>query len=187
MLSPLDAQLVLSWAELGVPFEVVARGIRRAAERALWDAPAQGPSLRSLRACKRQVDAEIKKYAARAVGEGTQGEAGEDLVLERHKRMCAAIRKAAREHSALMGPSERLLETLLSDPPEGLVGANRREEAALLLLLRGLPFELRLGLLREARQRRGDQAGMSARARKLSARFHTLAVMRKAFSLPSFW
>lgn len=187
MLSPLDVQLVLSWAEQGVPFEVVARGIRRAAERALWDAPAQGPSLRSLRACKRQVEAEIKKYVARAVGEGTPGEAGEDLVLERHKRMCAAIRKAGREHPALAGPAERLLATVLSEPSESLVDASQREEAVLVLLLRGLPFELRLGLLREARQRRGDQAGMSARARKLSARFHTLAVLRKAFSLPSFW
>ena len=31
MLSPLDGELASTWAQVGVPFEVVARGIRRAA------------------------------------------------------------------------------------------------------------------------------------------------------------
>ena len=56
MLSALDAELVGLWAREEVPFEVVARGIRRAAEKALWDARPGEPVLRSLRACKREVE-----------------------------------------------------------------------------------------------------------------------------------
>ncbi|MBL9038439.1 MAG: hypothetical protein JNG84_07995, partial [Archangium sp.] len=37
-LSPADYDLVEAWAATEVPFEVVARGIRKAAEAALWDA-----------------------------------------------------------------------------------------------------------------------------------------------------
>ena len=51
MLSPLDAELIDAWAADGVPVEVVARGIRRAAEAALFDARAGTPALRSLRSC----------------------------------------------------------------------------------------------------------------------------------------
>src|SRR5689334_3401938 len=61
MLSPLDVELVMAWGDDGVPFEVVARGIRKAAEKALWDARPGEPALRSLRACRRDVEAEIKK------------------------------------------------------------------------------------------------------------------------------
>ena len=77
MLSALDAELLTSWAREGVPFEVVARGITRSAEKALWDTRPGEPVLRSLRACQRQVDAEIKKYRERSAGAGA-GAFGED-------------------------------------------------------------------------------------------------------------
>jgi hypothetical protein len=67
-LSAVDAQLLKSWAERGVPFEVVARGIRRRAERALWDAKPNEPLLRSLRACRAAVEREIRHYLARVAG-----------------------------------------------------------------------------------------------------------------------
>ena len=63
MLSALDVELVTSWAERQIPYEVVARGIRRAAEGALFDAKPGEPCLRSLRSCKRSVESEIKKWA----------------------------------------------------------------------------------------------------------------------------
>jgi len=74
MLSPLDLQLVSTWRASGVPFEVVARGIRKAAEKALWDARPGEPALRSLRACRRTVDAEIEKHRSRTLGRGADGD-----------------------------------------------------------------------------------------------------------------
>ena len=62
MLSPLDAQLLAQWAALQVPFEVVARGIRRAAEQARFDARPGEPAPRTLRACKKEVEKEIALY-----------------------------------------------------------------------------------------------------------------------------
>src|SRR5689334_9671158 len=72
MLSALDVELLTSWAEQGVPFEVVARGIARSAEKAMWDARPGEPVLRSLRACRKQVEAEIKKHRERTAGAGTE-------------------------------------------------------------------------------------------------------------------
>src|SRR5687768_4505048 len=70
MLNALDSELLTSWAREGVPFEVVARGISRSAEKALWDARPGEPVLRSLRACRRQVESEIKQYRHRSAGAG---------------------------------------------------------------------------------------------------------------------
>jgi hypothetical protein len=67
-LSAVDAELLRRWAELGVPFEVVARGIRRRAERALWDAMPNEPLLRSLHACRATVEREIRRYLTRVAG-----------------------------------------------------------------------------------------------------------------------
>ncbi|MFP2911161.1 hypothetical protein ACLESD_40250, partial [Pyxidicoccus sp. 3LFB2] len=73
MLSALDTELLTTWAREGVPFEVVARGINRSAEKALWDARPGEPVLRSLRACRRQVESEIKKYRELSAGRGGSG------------------------------------------------------------------------------------------------------------------
>ena len=72
MLSALDTELVPAWAREGVPFEVVARGISRSAEKALWDARPGEPVLRSLRACRRQVETEIRKYRDLSAGQGEE-------------------------------------------------------------------------------------------------------------------
>src|SRR5260370_4221076 len=81
-LSAVDAELVRSWAELGVPFEVVARGIRRRAERALWDAKPNEPLLRSLHACPAAVEREIRHYLARGAGGTTSSvESGHTLPI----------------------------------------------------------------------------------------------------------
>src|SRR5688500_9914740 len=74
MLSPLDRELLSAWSAVGVPFEVVARGIRMAAERAAFDARAGTcgqAALRSLRACKREVEREIRKHLDRSAGAGS--------------------------------------------------------------------------------------------------------------------
>jgi len=206
MLSPLDLQLLSSWRSTGVPFEVVARGIRKAAEKVLWDARPGEPALRSLRACRKAVEAEIEKHRSRAVGrgegnrlrdaEGSEGfeadaEAPEaprrSLLEERHARLRSALKKAGKEQLPLSGSVEKLLSGLLAAPPTDVVEASAREERVMAALLRGLAFEERVRILREARIQAGGSMPLSGRARKLSRRFHTSAVLRKAFSLPSFW
>ena len=190
MLSALDVELLEGWGERGVPFEVVARGIRRAAEKALWDARPGEPVLRSLRSCKRQVEAEIKKHLARVVGAASGGgevKGEEELLAERHQRMCATLRKAGREREALAEAVERVVGFLVREVPRDLTEAGRQEEAALLLLVRSLPYPERRAVLQESKERRGVQTGMSARVRKLARRFHTFAAVRRALSLPAFW
>ena len=66
-LGALDRELLGLWSESGVPLEVVARGLLRAAERARWNGPA-GAAPRSLRACRPEVDAEIEAWKLRSVG-----------------------------------------------------------------------------------------------------------------------
>ena len=186
MISALDAELVSEWAAQAVPFEVVARGIRRAAEQALWDARQGEPALRSLRACRKQVNVEIRKYLDRAVGGGEGGgPERESLEMSRHKKMRAALRKLGRENPAMADPVKRLLEGALAEAPADLDEAARREEAILLSLARSLPFAERVALGREAASL--AEGGVSARARKMSRRFHRGALVRKKVGLPSFW
>ena len=194
MLSPLDVQLIGDWAEAGVPFEVVARGIRKAAEKALWDARPGEPALHTLRACRRSVEAEIRKYRARAAGAGVAAEdvegagaAMRGFALERHKRLRAAVAKLGREEPRLSAVAERLLSGLLAAPSEDLRELDRREELVTALVVRALPFAERLRIYREAAEHAGDPKLTTAAARKLSRRFHRHALTRRALSLPAFW
>jgi hypothetical protein len=69
-LGALDRELVTRWSDSGVPLQVVARGLLRAAERARWNGSA-GATPRSLRACRPEVDAEIEAWKLRSVGAGS--------------------------------------------------------------------------------------------------------------------
>jgi hypothetical protein len=91
-LSPEDMELVDRWADAEVPFEVVARGIRLAAEKALWDAPEGTGQLRFLRACRRTVDAELAKYQKRAAGKTEAPEAS--LLETRHHKLVLLVRRS---------------------------------------------------------------------------------------------
>jgi hypothetical protein len=184
MLSPLDGELASAWAQTGVPFEVVARGIRRAAEKAQHDTRPGEPLLRSLRACRRAVEAEIKKFQDRMAGgdgEGGAGGAPEALALDREKKRRSALRKYAKQHPEWAALLERA-ECLAEKHPQEV-----REEALLIHALRLLPFPERVGLFREARGLREHSEALSAHARRLARRFHLSAVVRRALCLPSFW
>lgn len=194
MLSPLDVQLIGEWAETGVPFEVVARGVRKAAEKALWDARPGEPVLRTLRACRRSVEAEIRKYRARSAGAGTsEADAQVDhgapggFAEERHRRLRAAVAKLGREEPRLSATCERLSSGLLDQPSEDLRELDRREDLVIALLIRALSFDERIRLYHEAAEHAGDPNLTSAAARKLSRRFHRQAVARRALSVPAFW
>lgn len=195
MLSPLDAALVSTWAERNVPFEIVARGIRKAAERAVWDAKPGEPALRSLRSCKKDVEAEIKKFVR--LSAGRTSEEAEPFVAHEPgatlegcdtaapaKKYAAALRKIGRTHAALSNVCSRLAEEALS---ENAPDPHVREQRISAQLLRALPFPERLKLLREANALAEGQIILSASARKLSRRFHRGAVLRRALDLPAFW
>lgn len=189
MLSTLDAELIDAWAADGVPFEVVARGIRRAAEAALFDAREGQPGLRSLRACRRQVEAELRKHRGRAAGRNeAAAEAPEEPAhLRRHKKTRAALKKMMKEHPVLTAGVEQLLATTFAEPPADLTQADAREEAADVVLVRALPFDARLPLLREARLLAQEAGGISRRSRKVARRFHRAALLRRRFDLPPYW
>lgn len=179
--SAVDLELVERWAELRVPFEVVARGIRKAAEAALWDAPAhEGVSVRSLRATRRHVEAEISKYQRATAGRTeAAAPAAEPFHVQRHRKLVAAIKKATKPNTPAWVAK---LPT-----PRDFDAADRQETLALLLLLRALPPERRRSLLREARALVENAPSFSAATRRASLQFHRAAVARQAWSLPALW
>lgn len=187
-LSGADLEVLDAWAEAGVPVEVVARGIRKAAEAALWDAPEGDGQLRSLRACKRQVDAEIAKYLKRAAGrtEASPSDAPEvPFHLARHQKLRAALKKLVKTHDAIAPTVHQFLSTLAE--PRDFDAANRQEELALAVLTRALPFEERLTLLREAARLVEKAQAASRSARRESLRFHRAALVRHRLGVPAFW
>lgn len=173
-----DVELVQAWAEANVPFEVVARGIRVAAEKAVFDAPDGQGNLRFLRACRKTVDAELAKYLKRAAGKTEPAEAEEALHLERHKKLVAVVKKLAKERQGLL--------TLTLAPPRDFEAADRQEHLVLAVLARTLPFAERLALLKEARRLRGT-VDSSASSRRDSLRFHRAALVKHRLDVPSFW
>ncbi|MBL8917377.1 MAG: hypothetical protein JNJ54_00835 [Myxococcaceae bacterium] len=177
-LSADDVELVQHWAEAEVPFEVVARGIRVAAERVVFDAPDGQGNLRFLRACRKTVEAELGKYLKRAAGKTEAGEAEEALHLARHKKLKSVVKKLAQRWPAI--------EALPLGPPHDFEASERQEHLVITACLRALPFSDRLALLREARRLRGGEP-TSAAARRESLRFHRAALARHRLDLPSFW
>lgn len=164
MLSALDAQLLSEWAKAQVPFEVVARGIRRAAERLHYDAKAGEAGPRTLRACKREVEAELKRYEARAAGKGAGRSSGTGLaaLAQARPELAQAVARAQRQS----GPD--------------------RQDRIVCGLLRALPFPERLAILRHARAAL-PEAPLSRRARRLSLRFQRSVGLADALNTRGIW
>src|SRR5688572_9410019 len=153
MLSALDTELLTSWAEQGVPFEVVARGISRSVEKALLDARPGEPVLRSLRACRRQVESEIKKFRElAAVASAPEAPAKKKRARTweetRHTRLCAALVDLAGRDETLAPRVRRLMATVLSQVPAEPAAMDAQEALAFLALLRALPFAERRAVWR---------------------------------------
>ena len=168
-LSAIDAALLRSWADLGIPFDVVVRGIRRRAERALWDAKPGEPLLRSLRACRSAVEREFRHHLARIVGRGTDPE------KTRRKKWRAMMR-------VLTSASPQLAEHLSSVEDRIQSG-----DALAICAFRALPFPERIDLGRAVKQALALDPIRSVQARKLARRSARSAIFRKKFSLPNFW
>ncbi|MBL8957803.1 MAG: hypothetical protein JNK82_43915 [Myxococcaceae bacterium] len=186
-LSGLDVELVDAWEKTGAPFEVVARGIRRAAETAWMDAAETDRGLRSLAACRRSVQLELDKFARASIGGRPEEPAPDDTTpfhLVRHKKLGAALRKVGRELPALQPVTARLLALT---PPADFDGAQWHQDLAHAALLRALPFDQRLTLLQQARDVVQKSPPMSGSARREARRLHRSALLRRHLSLPAFW
>ena len=179
-LSTVDFLLLDSWAEVEVPFEVIARGIRKAAEAALWDAPEGQGRLRSLKSCRREVESEISKYVARSAGRTEESaKTSEPFHVTRHKKLVAAIKKVTKPN---VPPWVAKLPQ-----PEDFASSDRQEWLAFSLLLRALPWPKRTSLLREARMVVEKAPAMSATTKRESLRFHRAALVRQAWSMSALW
>ncbi|HYH99844.1 hypothetical protein [Hyalangium sp.] len=185
MLSALDSELLTSWAREGVPFEVVARGITRSAEKALWDTRPGEPVLRSLRSCQRQVEAEIKKYRERSTGAGEAPKRRRALTWEemRNARLRASLERLAERRPELTPRVGQLLEEVLARVPAEPAELDVQEARVFLFLLRALPFSERRQLWREACGVGAEAQGMSTRSRRVARRFRLLALVRRSLEM----
>ncbi len=178
MLSALDVELLDSWAQADVPFEVIARGIRKAAEAVLFDAAVGEDRLRSLRATRKHVEAEIRKYLKASAGQHQPGAEAErsDGVEGRRKALEKSIRRDAKQYPALA--------RLLASAPEesSFARLERLEHLAYALVLRAQTATTRRSLLREARALVQKAAPLSPAVRLESLRFHREALLKRHLS-----
>jgi hypothetical protein len=175
-LSPADVDLVDAWQKADVPFEVIARGIRIAAERALFDAPSSGGHLRFLKGCRKSVEAEISKFSQRTVGAPTLQTQSLALQQLRHQKLIKAVRKLSVDWPALAG--------LRLTQAESFEASARQEHLVIAFVIRSLPFRERLALVSEASR---HAFGTSRTARVQSLRFHRSALARQRLHIPAFW
>ncbi len=184
-LSPLDAELAAEWALREVPFEVIARGLRKAAERTLYDSVPGEEGLKSLSSARQEVDRELKKWLDRHPPAAGELKNDEPLHLAHHKKLKATLRKTAKLHPRLSDPLLGFLERL--DAPADFDATLKNEERAMLVLFRALPFSERLDLLKKTTHLVQKAEPASRQAKKESRRFHRGALLRQKLSLPNFW
>lgn len=184
-LSALDVELLDAWAGQGAPFEVVARGIRRAAETVLFDAAADSRGLSSLAACRRSVESEINRYLRQTVGQNSAAfaPAPEPFHVKQFKKRNAALKKAALEVPQHQGAIERLLRLA---PPRDLDACQLQENFVYASLIRALPYSDRRALLQQARHLVQKAPPMSLSARLESLRLHRFALLRQLIPLRPF-
>jgi len=104
-LCPLDAELLETWALAHVPFEVVARGLRRAFEARLTGLRQdETASLPSLRSCRRHVQSEIARYVRVHVPASAPSEEDNDVPYahSKHLRLRRQLRHFAKKQPWLL-------------------------------------------------------------------------------------
>jgi hypothetical protein len=176
MLSALDVELLTSWAQENVPVEIIARGIRAAAEKAGFDARPDSPALRSLRQCRRWVNLEISRYKRASAGAG-DSTAQAPAEARWHQQMVKSLKALARSRVDLEKAIASLLGHSLSQPPTDFDMAGRVEELMWASLHRALPFAQRLQIAKESSVRMGHPP--SARGRRLARRFHRMVLLKQ--------
>jgi hypothetical protein len=185
-LSPLDTELAYQWSQAQVPFEVIARGLRKAAERTLYDSIPGEEGLRSLVAARREVDRELKKWLDRfPTAAAATPKKPEPIHLAHHSELKAVLRKSGRQHPHLAEPIRVFVDSLAE--PADYTASLANEEKAMVVLTRALPFDERLSLLKKASDLVQKAEPVSSTAKKESRRFHRGALLRQKLNLPNFW
>jgi len=186
-LSPLDADLLLDWQARAVPYAVICRGIRRAAEKRAHTLRPGEPALRSLRSCARLVEEELARHQGVATGRAKKVAAkpGPDRLAKAR----AALAKAAREGaSPVRRAAERVHAKAVAasaGPAEVAFRVARLDEAFGFSYLRALPFAERFSVMRAVRERVGGALrAMSPRARRAALRAHRVMAARVHGGLP---
>ncbi len=185
-LSPLDADLLLDWKSRGVPYPVVCRAIRISAEAAARDSRPEEARLRSLRACRKAVETEFRRFQGLAVGRTKSPEKPPaEMARKRRKAAMAKLRKSQREspataHARAYQSAIDVLSRCREDDPADVSKAiSRADDAMGIAYVRALPQATRRELVREARAAAGpQQPGVTPRARKDALRAHLVAVAR---------
>jgi hypothetical protein len=150
MLGALDNELLRAWAETGVPADVVVLGLERAASRTRWDARPGEAGPRSLQACRPEVEAEIDAWRSRVTGAGARAREG-TLQLETSLRALAQARPRF----------AKVVEQLWA---AGVLARANPRDAVVAALIRELPFQERLTLLRAERRQMVEEASPLARS-----------------------
>ncbi|MGO9832120.1 MAG: hypothetical protein ACLPJH_18465 [Myxococcaceae bacterium] len=167
MLGALDHELLRAWSETGVPAEVVLRGLEAAAARAAWDAPAGAKGPRSQRAGRPEVEADIFGYQARVLGAGAKAREGAGQLAQE-------LRALARSRPRFAKVVEQLWAA-------GVLARANPRDAVVAALVREMPFEERLTLLRVERRQMVEEA--SPRARSMLRRRVRAAFAASEFGL----
>ena len=190
-LSALEVELVIDWEQRGVPLAVVCRGIRKAAEAKQRTERPGHAALRSLRACAKAVEAELRQHQGLSVGKSTTRAKPElDPIQARMKRVQATLQKARRLAPPALGQAiERVLpltEPRSESPTEASARVAYVEEALALCYLRALPFRERLELGQSLKaELRGLLRSKSPKAKRAALRAHRILRARLHGNLPA--
>ncbi|MCL2625226.1 MAG: hypothetical protein FWD46_00195 [Cystobacterineae bacterium] len=187
-LSPLDAELLELWASTQVPFEVVARGMRRCFESRLTGLKQDETlSLPSLRTCRRHVESEIARYLrihtqpVPSTHTETTDENAEAYAQTRHQRLKKQLLSFAKKHPWAPKTTSRLLEHL--GKPADIHQAMHQEILAIFVLAHALPQEEKKKLLEETRQLAKTREALSLEAAKEQWRFFLAFVFKQRFGI----
>jgi len=189
-LSPLDLELLELWALAQVPFEVVARGIRRSFEARLTGLKQdQNLSLPSLRSCRRHVESEMARFlrlhlktaAPVEATEATEAEAAKPYAHTKHLRLRKQLRNFAKQHPWAYTTVASLLLRL--QKPDDIELAMRQEMLAILMLVRALPAQEKKKLLEETRKLVKTREAFSREAAQEQWRFFLAFAFKQRFGI----
>ncbi|MCL2012237.1 MAG: hypothetical protein FWG75_05545 [Cystobacterineae bacterium] len=190
-LSPLDVALLEFWASTQVPFEVVARGMRRCFESRLTGLKRdESLSLPSLRTCRRHVQSEIERYmrvhshAVPSTDPESADEAAEAYAHTRHQRLKQQLKGFAKKHPWAQKTVPKLLERFKK--PMDIDQAMRQEILAIFVLAHALPLEEKKKLLEETRGLATTREALSMEAAKEQWRFFLAFLFKQRFEIRSW-